>query len=261
MLSLADLQERVARTMTTGEHAPVAVPLVGGADPSRRLSIHVRHYEASLTAALSDKFGACAWLAGKDLVSAAARAYVHACPLHQPCIADYGEDFPQFLANWNHARTLPYLESFAVLEWLVGQVSIAISDAPLTWPALAELGPERLLDAALALQPGLRYLRATHGVDRLMTLYLSGTEPERFVLPATDTFIEVRGARGAVQLAALDGATFAFRTALASGSSVGDAAGRALDYDTAFDPGTALRLLVQNGLVIHTAFTTEDHAS
>jgi hypothetical protein len=261
MLSLADLQETVARAMTTGENAPVAVPLVGGADPGKRLDIHVRHYEVSLTAALRDKFGACAWLVGADLVGAAARAYVHACPPRQLCIAEYGEDFPQFLANWSHAPALPYLESFAVLEWLVGHVSIAINHTPLAWHALGELGPELLLDAALTLQPGVRYLRATHGVDRLMTMYLNGIEPERFVLPATNTFIEVRGARGAVQLVALDGATFVFRTALASGSSIGDAAGRALDYDTAFDPGTALRLLVQTGLVIDAAFTTEDRSS
>ncbi len=66
---------------------------------------------------------------------------------------------------------------------------------------------------------------------------------------------------GAVRLAPLDGATFVFRTALASGSSVGDAAGRALDYDTAFDPGTALRLLVQNDLVIDARVTIEESSS
>jgi hypothetical protein len=260
MLSLVDLQERVARAMTTGEREPAVAQLMGGADPAKRLDIHLRHYAASLTAALRDKFGACAWLLGADLVSAAALAYVRAQPPRQPCIANYGEGFPKFLANWG-APTLPYLESFAELEWLVGHVAIAIDHAPLAWPALTELGPERLLEAVLTLQPGARYLRATHGVDRLMTTYLSDTEPERFVLPEAKTFIEVRGARGAVQFARLDGATFVFRTELAAGRTIGDAAGRAIDYDTAFDPGAALRLLVQQCLAIDTSTSTEDSSS
>ncbi|HEY7671572.1 MAG TPA: putative DNA-binding domain-containing protein [Gammaproteobacteria bacterium] len=249
MLSLAELQNGVARAMTTGVREPFVAQLVGGANPAKRLDIHVRHYETSLTAALRDKFAACAWLAGADLVSAAARAYVRARPPRQLCIADYGDDFPQFLANYGRARTLPYLESFAALEWAVGQVSIAIDYPPLSWPDLAEVGSERLVDSALMLQPGLRYLRSAWGVDQLMTLYLRGTEPERFALPESETFIEVQGARGAVHFARLDGATFMFRMELAAGSSIGTAADQALEYDSTFDPGAALRLLAHTGLV------------
>jgi hypothetical protein len=253
MLSLADLQRSVAHAMTTGEREPVAVQLVGGAHPGKRLNIHLRHYEASLTAALGDKFAACSWLAGADLMNAAARAYVHAHPPEQPCIAEYGELFPQFLANYGRARTLPYLESFAQLEWAVGRASIAIDHPPLPWSDIGRIGSERLIDSVLALQPGLRYLRSAWGVDQLMTTYLSGTEPERFVLPESDAFIEVRGARGTVHLTRLNGATFAFRRELVAGSSVGDAAGSALELDSTFDPGEALRLLMHAGLVTTTA--------
>jgi hypothetical protein len=238
--------------MTTGEREPGVAQLVGGAHPGTRLNIHLRHYEASLTTALREKFAACAWLAGADLVSAAARAYVRVQPPGHPCIAEYGEDFPQFIANYGRAPTMPYLESFAELEWAVGQVAIAIDYPPLSWPHFAQIGSERLIDSALILQPGLRYLRSAWGVDQLMTLHLSGTEPERFVLPESDTFIEVRGARGTVHLARLDGATFTFRRELAVGSSVGDAAGCALELDSTFDPGEALRLLVHTGLVATT---------
>jgi hypothetical protein len=252
VLSLADLQRSVARAMTTGEAEPIVAQLVGGAHPGQRLNVHLRHYEASLTAALRDKFAACAWLAGADLVSAAARVYVHSRPPEQPCIAEYGEQFPQFLANYGRARTMPYLESFAELEWAVGRASIAIDHLPLSWSDIGRIGSERLIDSVLALQPGLRYLRSAWGVDQLMTTYLSGTEPERFVLPESDTFIEVRGARGTVHLTRLDGTTFTFRRELAAGSSVGDAAGSALELDCTFDPGEALRVLVHAGLVTTT---------
>jgi len=256
---LADLQSAFAHAMTTGKAGPVVEHLVGGADPGKRLNIHLRHYEASLATALCEKFEACAWLAGADLVNAAARAYVCAQPPRQPCIAEYGGDFPEFLAQHGRARTMPYLESFAMLEWAVGRVSIAIDYSPLSWSDVGRIGSEHLVDSVLALHPGLRYVRSTWGVDQLMTTYLSGTQPERFVLPESDTFIEVRGARGTVHLARLDGATFTFRRDLAAGRSVGDAAESALELNSTFNPGEALGLLVHAGLVIAT--TAQANAS
>ncbi len=259
MRSLADLQSRIARAMTTGECESAVAQLVGGASPEMRLNIHLHHYTASLTAALREKFPACAWLAGADLVSAAAHAFVRTHPPLQPCIAEYGGDFPQFLASFGRAGTLSYLESFAALEWAVGQVSIAIDQPASSWSDLARHGPERLVDSVLSLQPGLRYLRSDWGVDELMKLYLGATEPERFVLLESATFIEVRGARGTVCLARLDAATFTFRAELAQGRSVGDAADRALELDSTFDPGEALRLLVHADLV--TTTTSQANAS
>jgi hypothetical protein len=59
----------------------------------------------------------------------------------------------------------------------------------------------------------------------------------------------VRGVRGAVSVERLDGATYEFRRALASGSSIGESAARALERDASFDAGRALRALVEAGLV------------
>ena len=258
MRSLAELQNSVARAMTTGVREPAATHLVGGAEPGKRLDIHLRHYEASLSAALGDKFAACAWLAGADLVGAAARAFVHDCPPRQPYIAEYGKEFPHFLARFGRASTLPYLEDFAWLEWAVGRVSIAIDHQPLSWSNLTLLESSRLLDCGFKLQPGLRYVDSAWGIDELMTMYLSGAQPERFVLPELDTFIEARGARGTVHLARLDRATFEFRVALAAGSSMCDAAADAIDHDPKFDAGEALRLLVTSGLAVRITVANQE---
>ena len=260
MRSLAELQAHVARALIGGDGEPLGA-LIGGAEPHKRLEIHRRHYTASLTAALHDKFPASAWLAGSARLDAATQAYVRAHPPQQPCIAEYGADFPRFLAAHDSAGDLPYLESFAALEWAVGRVSIAADSAPVPWPEIAGLGPERLIDSTLVLQPGLKYLRSAWRVDELMTTYLRGTEPERFVLAKSDTFIEVRGSRGAMRLTRLDGAAFAFRTALARGRCIGDAAVRALDRDPTFDSGAELRRFVHAGLVTAVMVTPEGLAS
>jgi hypothetical protein len=162
----------------------------------------------------------------------------------QPCIAEYGRGFPQFLARQPRAAQLPYLESFAELEWAVGQASIAVDAPPLTWTELTARGAESLVDSSLVLQPGIRHVQADWRIDELMLAYLSGDPPARFVLLDAVAAIEVRGTRGTFRLVRLDAATFAFRAALAAGRTIGEAGDAALTIDAEFDPGDALRALV-----------------
>lgn len=258
MLGLVDLQRSFARAMTSGDGAALGGHLRGGRAPGQRLAIHLRHYAASLAAALCDKFPASGWLVGADVMHEAADGYARLHPPLQPCIAEYGRDFPQFLGRHARAAGLPYVRSFAELEWAVAQASIEIDAPPLSWTALAARGAERLVDSTLVWQPGVHYVRADWRIDELMQTYLSGVAPERFVLVDADTLLEVQGARGTFRFARLDAATFAFRTTLAAGRTVGEAADAALDLDPGFDPGGALRALVDAGLVAASSAGTRE---
>ena len=246
MRSLAELQSDVAQALVAGAALP-ASRFVGGANPLRRLAIHQRHFDASLTAALVQKFPACAWLASPELVAAAARAFVHAYPPRRPCIAEYGRDFPAFLAAFDGTAAWPALRSFAELEWAVGQASIAVDRPSLTWAALAGFGAERLADARLVLQPDLAYFASRWRVDEVMRAYLHGDA--RCAPSADETFVEIRGARGELSLTRLDRATYTFRASLTN-ATIGEAAEGALELDRDFDAGTALRALVAAELVV-----------
>jgi hypothetical protein len=248
MPSLAEIQRGVARAVLAGEIEPLAPLLVGGVEPCKRLEIHRRHYEGSLAAALRQKFPATEWLIGAGAMEATARAFALTYPPLAPCIAEYGAGFPAFVARRVGAE-LPYLEAFAALEWEVGRASIAVDREPLDWSAIAGLGPDALLDARLALQSGLAFLRCGWRVDRLLMAYITDSAPERFVLSTEDAPLEVRGVRGSVSVERLDGATYEFRRALASNSSIGESAARALERDASFDAGRALRVLAEAGLV------------
>lgn len=249
MQPLAELQGRIAAALLEGSAAPLAAELPGAAARAR-FGIHLRNYDASLLAALRDKFSACAWLVGAELFEAAAHAFMRAHPPRRPCIAEYGAELPQFLATFGRAVQLPYLQAFAELEWAMGNVAITVDSASLGWDRVASVGTERLIDAAVALQPGLRYLRATSRVDELMAIYLqAGVAPAVFELSAAPAHLEVRGARGAVSIAVLDSAEHVFRAALAAGRTIGDGAEQAVERDGTFDAGAALRRLVHSGLV------------
>jgi len=247
--SLAETQLRIRQAVVAGETAGIALPLVGGRDPDRRLAIHQRHYESSLMAAIRTKFPATAWLVGTPFLDRAARQFVQRHAPAAPCIAEYGEEFPRFIGQHSGAARMPYLFSFAELEWRLGQVAISVDRPALDLRAFSTFDTNTLVDAGLILQAGLRYLHASWPVDDLMKLYLTGTAPSEYRLAPENVWLEVRGARGEVKIDRLDIADFLFRKAISEGRSIADAAELALDASADFDVCRAFTTLVNGGYV------------
>jgi Putative DNA-binding domain len=246
---LADLQGRVRRAVVLGDAAALIPLLVGGRDPQKRLDIHRRQYETSLVTALLDRFPATIWLVGSVFVTEAARRFVRERPPSRPCIAEYGEDFPGFLSALPGASGLPYLCAFAELEWRLSRLSLAVTRPPVAWRAFSALDPGTLADLRVILQPNADYFHAAWAIDGVMRLYLSDSAPDRFELRDSDVWLELRGARGTLQMNRLDRASFAFRGALREGQTLGDAALSALDLNAAFEVGHALAALFAEELV------------
>lgn len=251
MPSLADVQSRMRDAVVLGADADV-VPLLeaGGRDPAARLAVHRRHYEASLVEALRRRFPGVIWLVGEDFVCAAAREFVRRHPPAAPCIAEYGEGFPDFVARHPGSLGLAYLASFARLEWFLAQVAQAVERPSLRLESLSGHGPEAMLDLVLWVQPGLRYLEASWPVDRLIALFVTGTAPELFALEPADVRLQIQGARGQFRIDRLDPATFAFRSAVADGLTLGEAAERAIEADASFDPGRGLAAMAGENLLV-----------
>jgi hypothetical protein len=187
---------------------------------------------------------------GTSFLTEAARCFVHEHPPQAPCIAEYGAAFPDFLSKQPGAERSLYLKDFAVLEWCIGQVAIAVDAVSISGDTFSNAAPEMLPDMRLTLQPGLRYLNVSWPVDELMKLYLTETAPNQLELAPADVWIEVRGARGEFQLNRLNAGDFTFRKSSSEGRSVGEAAELALDADEAFDPGQALAALLAGGFVV-----------
>jgi hypothetical protein len=252
MPSLAETQLRIRRAVIDGDTAGMVALLIGGRDPEQRLAIHQRHYRSSLGAAIRTKFPATAWLLGIPFLDEAAEQFVRQHPPAAPCIAEYGEEFSRFLSTYSCAARVPYLYSFAELEWHLGQVAIAVDRPALSLDAFSAFEINTLMDTRLTLQSGLRYLHASWPVDDLMKLYLTDTAPAEYRLAPADVWLEVRGARGEFRIDRLDAAEFVFRKAVLDGESIGAAAERALDADAGFDVGRVFTTLVRARHVIGT---------
>ena len=250
---LAELQAGIRQALLTGDADPLQPLLVGGRDGRKRLAIHQRHYATSLITSLLDRFPATVWLVGSPFVTEAARQFVQYHAPTRPCIAEYGEDFPAFLATHPGAAEVPYLRQFAELEWHLSRLSLAVEIPSLSRADLSAVDSAAFADAALTLQPGVDYLRADWGIDELMTLYLTDSAPDQFMLKPETVWMELRGVRGELRLTRIGHADFVFRAAVAVGNLLGDAAVSALEIDGAFDVGQALITLLDDGLVAQIA--------
>ncbi|MGE3449747.1 MAG: putative DNA-binding domain-containing protein [Microbacteriaceae bacterium] len=248
-MSLAEIQGAVRRFVVGDDPgARLAVSLIGGTDPLRRLGIHRRHYRASLVSALEAKYPATAWLVGARRLQAAAESYVQVAPPSRPCIAEYGEEFPAFLAALLGDQ-LHYLESFATLEWHVGHVAVAIDHppvAPAAWLAEGEDVDVR----SVSLQPGVRLLASDWPVDRLFDVFLGEVKPTEFEMAPERVGLELRGARGTFTLRRLSPGRFAFRAALRAGHTLAAASDDALRAEPTVDLPAEVAALFTDRLVV-----------
>ncbi len=221
MPPLADVQFAMRRAVVAGDEVAITSLLAGGPKQTiaagRRLVVHHRHYETSLVNALLERFPATVWLAGSEFITQAARRYIRDHPPRKPCIAEYGEEFPRFLAACPGADQVPFLGEFGALEWDLGLVAIAVDQPALGAEDLSSIRADRLPDVILNLQTGLRYVQASWPVDELMELYLTETAPENLEFKPADICIEVRGARGEFHINRLTLGEFLFRKATRSG--------------------------------------------
>jgi len=249
VVPLVDLQQQIRDAVVTGDTASVGRLLVGGRHAAQRLAIHAHHYEASLTAAVVGRFPATGWLVGPRRLEDAARTFVHDHPPTAPCIAEYGAQFPAFLATWPDTAHLTYVPAFADFDWHLGRLAVSIDVDALARDRLAAIAPTDLASVGLRFQAGTHYLRASWPIDTLITMYLSDASPESWTFVDEEVRIEVRGSRCAFRFSRLRAGEYAFRVSLDEGQTLANAAGRALAIDPAFEPGVALLTLLDEQLI------------
>ena len=144
------------RLLDPARPAPPDVAAPGGGAAERRFGIYRNNVTVSLIEALAAVFPATLRITGPDFFRAMARFHVRATPPTSPLLFEYGRDFPDFIARYDHARSMPWLADVARIEraWLDAYHA---ADAPaLTPEALASVPPDRLGDVVFGAHPATR---------------------------------------------------------------------------------------------------------
>lgn len=231
---------------------PAGLRAWNGSDPGRRFDVHRNNVLASLTAALAASFPVVRELVGERFFQAMAAGFVRHSPLASPVLAEYGAEFPGFIAGFPPAAELRYLADMARLERLRLEAYHA-ADAPVL--AADELAarladPEALPGLRFEPHPACRLLRSDYAVFSLWAAHqadrtaidLAGIDPampEDVLIVRPD--IEVR------TVLLPPGASGCF-AALLEGRPLGEAALAGSVQDARFDLGGTLALMLREGL-------------
>ncbi|HET7714088.1 MAG TPA: DNA-binding domain-containing protein [Bauldia sp.] len=215
---------------------PIPAGVVGpdGRPSSRRFGVYRNNVVSALANAVTIGFPATRRIVGEEFFRAMARAYVLAEPPTSPVLLDYGRTFPDFIARFPPAASLPYLPDVARLERLWREAYHAEDAEPLPPAAIAVLSEAELPGLRFALHPSLRVLTSRHPALTIWRMNTSGAPVTPVDFSAAEDALIVRpGAEVEVRVVPPGGT--AFVTALAEGRTLLAAAETAQAADERFD--------------------------
>lgn len=257
MSTLLELQRDFSRALLTGDETALqALVAADGMSVAERIDVHRNNVVSSLTDVLAETYPALCRLVDPRFFAYAAYGFLTTEPPERPRLAEYGARFAGFIETFGPCRHLPYLADVARLEWLVHAAAEAPETTPVTAGALQDIAPEATPRIALGFDPSIGYLESPWPIDRIWEANRDespGTgeaDPGTIDLDAGGVHLEVARTPQGIVLRPLDLPTFAFRSALQSGSFLEIAAQAALGADSAFDLASALVALFSAGTIV-----------
>ena len=198
-----------------------------------RLAIHRHHIARSLARVLAGTFPTVQALVGEEFFRQTAEAFVARHLPTQPVLAEYGADFPDFLAAEEPRHRLPYLADMARLDWAL---NVAFHSARVPAGDLTGVGPE----SVLRLTQGATVLRSPYPIDRIWAASQPGAAEGEVSLGDGGVCLLVLP----TGFVGLEAGEAAFVTAVAEGRSLEAAGAAGFAADGGFDlSGCFARLL------------------
>jgi len=211
--------------------------------------------------ALEANFPAIVRLVGSEWFRAAAAVYARAQLPRQPTLLYYGEDFPNFLAEFAPAREFPYLPDIARLDRYWVEAHVALDEAPLAPASIAHLSESALRRCTLRPHASARWLASE--TLPIATIWQRNRAPQTEDAGAA---IDWRGEglllvrpRDVVESVVLDAAGCAFLDACAAGMTVLNAANAALERDAGADLSRLIANLLGAGAFASAQILEQSH--
>jgi hypothetical protein len=243
MQTLLDVQDEFAQALLSAA-TPVPSSLKGASlhRAERRFAVYRNNVAVSLIEALGTRFPVVKRLVGEAFFRAMAHAFVLREPPTSPLLIHYGEAFAGFVADFEAAKPLPYLPDVARLEYARGRAYHAADAEPLPRAAFAALPAGRIGACRVTLHPSVSIVASTYPVLSIWEVNQDQAVrpvprwvPESALVARPFYEIETRRLRPGVD---------AFLLALQAGATVAEAAERAREATSGFDPSDGLAALI-----------------
>ncbi|MFZ2101749.1 MAG: DNA-binding domain-containing protein [Oricola sp.] len=231
---------------------PVAITGPRGKQAVKRFNVYRNNVTVSLIGALGDIFPAVRRITGETFFRDMARLFVRAHPPVSPLLFLYGHKFPDFIARFEHAASMPYLADVARLEraWLTAYHAADL--APLAPDALAAIDPERLGDAVFSPHPATGLVRSPYAVFDIFDANRTRETVESLDAGRAQSALVTRPADD-VMVTGLPAGDDAFFACLLAGGTLGRAAEAGASAAEGFDVGRAIGGLLTTGAFVAVA--------
>lgn len=257
MTALIDQHRRFAAALRRPESAAPALFRNSDSIPlERRFAVHRNTFVVSLIDALTDAFPVTCALVGTEFFRAMARQRVLADPPRSPILTEYTFDFPEFIAHFAPAATVPYLADVARIEALRIRAYHAADAVPVPEASYRKLlaDPERMSQTRLTLHPACLWLHSRHAAYSIWHAHQTPDDPAQASLErldierGEDTLIARPGLE--VTTSRLPDGAIAWLDALGRRRTLHQAQTMAQAASASTEIGALFTLLIQHGLVI-----------
>lgn len=245
-------QEGFARALLERDRAiPSGLTGRNGFQPAQRFAVHRNNVVASLIAALASRFPATERIVGTPFFAELARAFIDRHPPRSPILSLWGEELAGFVEMFEPASSLPYLADVVRLEAARGRAYHAADVSPLDPEVLAAVLPERLSGLGFVIHPAVSIIRSNHPIVTIWAMNAEEFEAKPITSWIGDDALVTRP-MGHVLVHRLPLGGVGFLSALAVGTTFGDAVENALSAAPAFDLATNVALMLRSGVVTAT---------
>lgn len=248
--SLSEVQAEFAAALRDPSAAmPPEVVGPDGAPAPKRFEVYRNNVLSALGNAISGAFPAVEKLVGEKFFNAMARFYVLDNPPTSPMMLGYGRRFPDFIASFESAASLPYLPDVARLEVAWREAYHAEDAVPIALDALGGVPEAELPDVTFGVHPSLRLVSSRYPIVTIWRMNVSDDpiRPVDFSV-GEDALIVRPDSEVEVRVAPPGGA--AFVSALAAGETFGAAAAAGQAADAAFDLAGNIAGLIGSGALV-----------
>ena len=226
MPSLHELQSAVRRSLLGQAGGDAADFIVGaGLTADDRLGIYRNTMVGTFSNALRLTFPAVQRLVGADFFDHAAQIFACKRPPRCANLDAFGDEFPDFLACFEPAATLPYLSDVARLEWAVTRALHADDSVALDLTQLAGVATCDHDRICFVSHPSITVLRSAHPVDAIWRAVLEQDDAmlARIDADGGPVFLLVQRLSDQVEVLRLDHVAWDFSAMLLSGHRLGTA--------------------------------------
>jgi hypothetical protein len=255
----ATLQSAFAAGLLATGPVPGGLTAWNNKTPERRYGVYRNNVMASLTAALASRFPAAENIVGEAFFQAMAQTFIAAHPPSLPVLLAYGDDMPDFVANFAPAREVAYLPDVMRLEIARGRAYHAADAPPLDPTAFAAIDPARLGGLVFEPHPTLSVLSSLHPVITIWAMN-AGVRPLATIDVWHGEHALIARPQMTVEITSLSPGGAAFFHQLVAGATLAIAVESTIRRHADFDLSDNLATLLRSGAfsAIHQDKTNED---